>query len=135
MSRFWSWFIPFILIICIIVYMLIIKINNTKLLTFDNVLLEPKLITTVSDRKLYSIYDTNDYKNKSLSDILDSNIISLNNIVNKMDFKDEANDGGTKIYYSEEVANVPIYLIECNNLSGNNNIYILNEMNIDYCRS
>lgn len=135
MSRFWSWFIPFILIICIIVYMLIIKINNTKLLTFDNVLLEPKLITTVSDRKLYSIYDTNDYKNKSLSDILDSNIISLNNIVNKMDFKDEANDGGTKIYYSEEVANVPIYLIECNNLSGNNNIYILNEKNIDYCRS
>ena len=139
MSKFWFWFIPFILIISVIIYMLIIRINNnmelnTKL-EINELLDKPKLITKVNDRKIYSIYDSNKYGHLSLKEAFDKRFVTVDKIVNNMNFVDALNDGGTNIYYSEEVANVPIYLIECNNLSGNNNIYILNEMNIDYCRS
>lgn len=132
MNKFWSWFTPFILIICIIIYMLIIKVNNKKILLLDNILDEPKLIVTINDRNLYSLFDVNKYKDKDLKDIT---IDELNSIANLMDLKDSLNDGGSKIFYSDKLANRKFYILACHSLNGNNDIYILDNEKIGYCQN
>lgn len=135
MKQFWPWFIPFILIICSIIYMLILKVNNTTKLFFNNTLEQPEVLLTIDDRNIYSIYENNKYQSISLKEAFNKNIISLNDLINNMELNDTANDGGSKIYFSDKIANEPFYVIECKTLDGNNDIYILNEKNVNYCRS
>ena len=135
MSKFWSWFIPFILIICILIFVLITKVNNNTNeynLYFNDYLDGVKDIGNIGDKKVYSIYDINQLNNKDLSSYLSDDFID--ELIDKMNHVDSLNDGGSAIYYSDNLANVPFYLIRCRTLTGNNDIYILNSMSVGYCR-
>ena len=131
MKKFWSWFIPFILIICIVIYMLITKVNS-RTLTFGNVLDEPKLLMNIDGRNVYSIFDVNLYNKKDIKN-LDKD--EFNNIINLMTFIDGLDDGGTKIYYSNKIANKKFYIIACHTLMDNNDIYILDSEEVGYCQN
>ena len=131
MKKFWSWFIPFILIICIVIYMLIIKVNS-RTLTFGNILDEPKLLMNIDGRNVYSIFDVNLYNKKEIKDL---DKAEFNNIINLMTFIDGLDDGGTKIYYSNKIANKKFYIIACHTLMDNNDIYILNDEKVEYCQN
>ena len=139
MSKFWSWFIPFILIICLIIFMLITRVNNNTGTVTDEFKLEfsdyidgVDEIGTIGDKKVYSIYGTNKLNGKDLSNYLSDEFIDK--LTDKMEFVDSLNDGGTSVYKSSTLANEEFYVIQCRTVLGNNDIYILNNMAVGYCR-
>lgn len=64
----------------------------------------------------------------SLSDALEQNKITIDDIILKMIHKDTANDGGSKIYtfnaYDNDLSNIDFILVKCNTFNGNKNILI-----------
>ena len=120
MKRFWSWFIPFILVVCLFLYLMIAKYNST--VKIEDKLESPIIVGEYNNRVVYSIYNINGNMNAL-----------LNKSMNNKYFKDAMNDGGSSIYYVDNLFDKHFYVLSCNKLNGNNNIYILEEINTSYC--
>lgn len=93
-------------------------------------------------RKIYSEFSNIKFKKNdnifNLAIALDKNIIAIDDIIVKLDYKMEANDGGSKIYsYTKKgngFSNVDFVIIECKTLNGNRDIIIGSSENIiDKC--
>lgn len=77
----------------------------------------------VSEFKNISYKDNdNDTKEISLEEALTKNIITIDNLIEKMVLVDAINDGGSKIYQFKTAGN--IYLVACNTLNGSKDIII-----------
>lgn len=89
-------------------------------------------------RKIYSEFSNIKFKkNDNISNLalaFDKNIITIDDIIAKLDYKMEANDGGSKIYsYTKkgnDFSNVDFMIIECKTLNGNRDIIIGSSENI-----
>ena len=127
MKKFWIWFIPLLLIIALIVYLELIKINKSASpLKLESKLDDVVLLAEVDGRKIYTQYSVDYYNNESLRTLLNNKKITIDDIIKKMKYSDALNDGGTIIYYSDsnELSNTNFYLVACNTLSGNKDVYI-----------
>ena len=133
MNRFWSWFIPLFIIICLTILSLIIKVKEQNKIILSNILEEPILITNINERDIYSKFAINKYHNKDLQEVLDNNELDINNLANLMEYSNTLNDGGTIILHSNEIANQDFYMIICNTIDGNNDTYITNQEDYEYC--
>lgn len=92
-------------------------------------------------RKVYSTFAENYYLDGDtkieLSEALENEYITVDDIIAKMEYHDALNDGGSIIYkYSKDVnnlANKVFYLVSCNSYEGNGgitDIFIGNDMSI-----
>ena len=127
MKRFWVWFIPLIIILSLVVYLELLQINkNSAPLRIESKLDEMTYMARYDDRKIYTMYSINYYNNESLVTLFNSKKITVDEITNKMEIVDALNDGGSLIYYSnnKELSNEEFYIVTCNTLNGNKDIYI-----------
>lgn len=69
----------------------------------------------------YQNYDEDTGK-LNLEDAIENGVITIDDLINKMDFLSTANDGGSNLYIYGEKSMV--YLFTCHTLSGNENIII-----------
>lgn len=66
--------------------------------------------------------DHKDVKNMELEDAIKNEVITIDDLINVMIYKDTANDGGSKLYQFGEDSS--IYLVTCNTSQGNRDIII-----------
>lgn len=90
--------------------------------------------------KIYSIFSDvkvkfDDNKEYDLSEALSKKLLTIDDIIKKMDFYSEVNDGGTKTYESKDskFANVNFTLAKCH--SSNDIIIGLDTTVADKCRT
>jgi hypothetical protein len=91
-----------------------------------------KVFRIDSHSTVYSEYPGIKFKKSNeyiaLAEALEENLITIDDIISKMKYTDEANDGGSKVYEftagDNDLANISFTLIQCNTLSGNRNILI-----------
>ena len=81
--------------------------------------------------KSYNNIENKDVYNKySFQDVLENNKISFDDILKKANKSEMYKDGGSTIYFYDD-----FNIMVCNNLSGNNNIYIGDKaVDIEYCK-
>lgn len=98
-------------------------------------------IISLEDIKIYSeisnLLIRMNNENYDLVKALKNNTINYEELINKMRLIKEANDGGSKIYEStsEIEVNNHFYLIKCNNINGNKNVLISDDVEtIEYCK-
>ena len=80
-----------------------------------------KKIISEFDSIEYENYDNNTGKH-DLAYFLENKIITIDDLINKMVYLTEANDGGSKLYSSGDQSS--IYLVTCHTIDGNENIII-----------
>ena len=127
--------IMIISIFLILIFSILYIIFKPYKLEFSDTLDYSKPIYNIDDNtKLYSKFENNYYiKNikLELSEALEKNVITIEQIKNDMVLSDALNDGGTTIYKSRDNK---YYLISCNNYIGNKNYYITgNEYDYSVC--
>ena len=66
--------------------------------------------------------DHKDVKNMELEGAIKNEVITIDDLINVMIYKDTANDGGSKLYQFGEDSS--IYLVTCNTSQGNRDIII-----------
>ena len=121
--------------ICVLVLFLVGCFNQNKAtLRFTTPKQELREIGEISDvSKLYSVFPRIYYiKNNEevrLEVAIREELITVDDIVAKMELKSLLNDGGTRIfkYDSGNFANVEFYLMRCLGYNGNRDIIILDE--------
>lgn len=96
-----------------------IKQNNKEQFLIGN---------TLDDGRQISFTFDIPYKDNGLSYALSYNEISIDNFINKLNYVDALNDGGSKLYQYKKnkkiFGNDDFYVIVCNSLDGINNIYV-----------
>ena len=126
-NSFWIWYIPFIIIICAVVYFKLSDLNkNAAPLLLDNLSEEYYELYESDDYKIYTKYRTDYYKNEPLVSLFKENKITIEEITDKMELKYHLKDGGTKVYYSNDkkLSNKEFYITRCNTLNDNKDIFI-----------
>ena len=92
------------------------------------------------DRKIISEFvsikytnDHKDVKNMELEDVIKNEVITIDDLINSMNYKAAANDGGSRLYQFGEDSS--IYLVTCNTSQGNRDIIIgTNPDIVDLCQ-
>ncbi|MCH5167052.1 MAG: hypothetical protein J1F35_04080 [Erysipelotrichales bacterium] len=84
--------------------------------------------TTLDDGRLINFAIDVPYNGNSLNDSLLNNEISVEDFVNKLEYTATYKDGGSTLYkynkIDNEFGNEPFYVIVCNTLDRNRNIYV-----------
>lgn len=131
-----------IVLICITILALLLCNNKEIYLHIGNIMpndMNSKIYTISSEKNVYSYFDNVkiEYNKKefTLSEALENKTISIDDILKKNNKVDSLNDGGTKIYYFKKnnMFNKDFLIVDCNSLSGNKNIYIME--NFDFKNS
>lgn len=130
MKKFWIWYIPILTLVCLGLFIKLHQINESKPpLTINDPLDEYYEFYKTDTRTIYTKFNFIYYENEPLAKLIDKGKLSIDSIISKMELKDEFNDGGTLVYYSNDknLSKTEFYIIKCNTLNGNKDIYITNQ--------
>lgn len=127
----------FLIITTSVTLVLLFKSNFTIQLS-NNTLNDDYLeIYSFTDKqKLYTNFTEINYKSDNivlaLEEAMKDDKVSLEDILSHKNKVEALNDGGTKVYYFKkgDFTNRDFIILKCNTLSGNENIYILEEFDV-----
>lgn len=119
-----------ILLICSILLINITGCSDTKEELLEEQVEQEKFMigNTLEDGKIIHFTFDIPYNNDYLSTALSNKEISLEDFINKLDYVDSLNDGGSKLYkyneYKKTFGDTSFYAIVCNSLDNINDIYV-----------